>query len=300
MGARQRREAARQASGSAAGLGDRAFDVWRPLLVIAEDAGLVEDGRDWAQDARDAAEALSGGRVSEATSYGVRALRALRALFPTGVDRLSSARIVDKLNADETLPFGGWNDGAGMTSRNLARILDGFGIAPQVLWFADCERTLRGYRAEQFVDAWSRYVARGAASSERAKGTAPQSQMSLDSIRKDDPSLTGVRKVETPDGDRESFALTDSADDPGSEDDATSLLDRGRAMLDELREDGRTLAVEGNGKPPGPIEPARLLSDGTEPDAERFFANLDRWKPYRPPSSHDVEPEDDDERRDLR
>jgi hypothetical protein len=66
------------------GLRDRAFDVWRPLLAIADDAGKADDD-DWPAKARSAAATLSGaGRADAPTSHGTTLLAKLRDLFADG------------------------------------------------------------------------------------------------------------------------------------------------------------------------------------------------------------------------
>ena len=55
------------------GLGDRAYDVWRPLLAIADAAGGTAD-EDWPARARAAAATLSGKGADRPTSYGVALL----------------------------------------------------------------------------------------------------------------------------------------------------------------------------------------------------------------------------------
>jgi hypothetical protein len=69
---------------------------------------------------------------------------------------LATRDILERVNADDELPFGGWHDGNGFDSRAMARLLRAFGIKPRVVRVG--EGTARGYLREQFEDAWERYL----------------------------------------------------------------------------------------------------------------------------------------------
>lgn len=129
---------------------DRPADVWEPLVAIADAAG-----GHWPDRARDACAELTGtGRADEPD--GTRLLADVRHAFG-GADRLTSADLLAKLNADETSPWGGWRRGEGLNSRDLAKLLKPYEVAPKVIKMPD-GTTPRGYTAEMFADAWARYV----------------------------------------------------------------------------------------------------------------------------------------------
>jgi Protein of unknown function (DUF3631) len=134
------------------GLGDRECEVWLPLLNIAD---LV--GGDWPKRAREAAVALSG-NVEGEESRGVRLLTDIKDVFATqgDPDAIFSADLVEALNALEEASWGAWNNGEGMRQRDLAKILKPYAISPHEVRIGDAHK--KGYRREQFVDAWSRYV----------------------------------------------------------------------------------------------------------------------------------------------
>jgi hypothetical protein len=134
------------------GLDDRAAESWEALLAIA-DLAERESGSGWGKDARRAAVALSGGQTEDDT-HGALALRAIRAIFADG-DALHTITIVGRLNADERLPFGDYRKGAGLNDRGLARLLKPFAIVPHPVRLEEVQA--RGYRREQFTDAWERY-----------------------------------------------------------------------------------------------------------------------------------------------
>jgi hypothetical protein len=131
------------------GVTDRAADCWEPLLAIADLAG-----EEWAQRARRAAAYIVGGRPAEEQSYGVRLLREIRALPWEHV--IASAELCHQLNALEEAPWGGWNDGKGITQRDLARRLRVFGISSKKVRVSPTT-TAQGYDRNDFADAWSRY-----------------------------------------------------------------------------------------------------------------------------------------------
>jgi len=128
----------------------RRNEIWRVLFRIADLAG----GR-WPAAARCAALALSAGdRRAEEASARIKLLGDIRGLFDE--ERMSCASLVDALNADEEMPYGGWSDGAGIKTRELGKKLGPYGIHAQKIRFGD--RTLNGYYRTQFEDAWARYL----------------------------------------------------------------------------------------------------------------------------------------------
>jgi hypothetical protein len=174
------------------GLGDRAFDVWRPLLAIAS-----LGGDDWTARAREVAKRLSGKASAPATD-AVRALAKLRDLF-ADAERLSSATIVAELNADDALPFGDRRGGDGITARGLAAMLRAFDIAPRQVWLVD--RNVQGYRREDFADAFTRYLAPVPGSlNPRSPRTQAQSQESTVSDPLDDAGSRGSPDAENGSG----------------------------------------------------------------------------------------------------
>jgi len=131
-----------------AGLDDRAAEAWEPLLAIADLAGGT-----WPAQARAAAVALIGDDADE-PGHGTRLLAALRALF---ADRevLATTSILQAINEDEELPFGGWRHGDGLDSRGLARLLKPYNIRPRSV---RADGGSKGYRRDQFEEPWARYL----------------------------------------------------------------------------------------------------------------------------------------------
>jgi Protein of unknown function (DUF3631)/Toprim-like len=131
-------------------LDDRAAEAWEPLLAIADMAGSS-----WPKRAREAAIALSGQEDREEVTTGTLLLGALRSAFGD-VDRMATTALLDVINADDELPFGGWRDGKGLDGRRLAKLLKPYGIRPRTIRFG--EHTEKGYLAESLADAWERWL----------------------------------------------------------------------------------------------------------------------------------------------
>jgi uncharacterized protein DUF3631 len=132
-------------------LHDRAADNWRPLLAIAD----VCSGP-WPERARVAARLLSGVSADDQGAPAAQLLADVRDLFgDRGVDRLSSAEIVDALVQREDRPWPEWH-GRPLSKRGLARLLGRFGIGPTQLRIGG-DKT-RGYDRAAFADAWARYL----------------------------------------------------------------------------------------------------------------------------------------------
>jgi hypothetical protein len=153
-------------------LNDRAQDAWEPLLAIAEAAGAS-----WPASARTAALELSNGAEPEDESAGVRLLADIRAVFDERrVDRLASAALLSALHDIEEAPWSDWY-GKPITARRLSNLLKSYDIAPNVIRVGD--ETPRGYRREQFEDAWARYLSETGVEAQQAQhphSQAPHSQ----------------------------------------------------------------------------------------------------------------------------
>jgi putative DNA primase/helicase len=136
-----------------AGLNDRAWNNWRPLLAVATVAGP-----EWLARARGAAVALSGeGSDSAEEDVGTLALQHVwDALEPTEVG-LATGSILAHLVAQDEGPWAKWweanlakGEMQGPATR-LARLLRPFGIRPGQLWVDG--QNVRGYAREDFTAA---------------------------------------------------------------------------------------------------------------------------------------------------
>lgn len=132
-------------------LGDRAAEAWEALLAIADLAG-----GEWPDRARQAARALSGSEDSEAQTLGSLALGVTRRAFD-GVDRVATADLLVAMNTDDELPFGTLGNGNGLDGRQLANLLRPYGPRPRTIWLDD-DSSAKGYRREDFLEAWERWL----------------------------------------------------------------------------------------------------------------------------------------------
>jgi Protein of unknown function (DUF3631) len=132
------------------GLDARGNQIWRILFRIADQAG-----GEWPERARLSALELSGGsRRHDDASATVKLLGHIRDLFDD--ERIACRTLVEELNADEAMPYGGWNDGKGITTRELGKKLSRYGIHAKTLRVGEYRGN--GYERDQFEDAWSRYL----------------------------------------------------------------------------------------------------------------------------------------------
>ena len=133
-------------------LDDRAQDVWEPLLAIADLAG-----GDWPDRARRAALALSTGEEREDDSLTVALLRDIDAYFSDNGhdrhDRVRTADLLAYLHAIEDSPWGDWY-GKTLSAHGLSRLLRPYRIKTMPVRVEG--ETVRGYKAEQFADAFAR------------------------------------------------------------------------------------------------------------------------------------------------
>ena len=130
-----------------AGLNDRAEDVWESLIAVADLAG-----GDWPSRARRAAVKLAAAAEQEAAeSLGQRLLADIRELFDGfTVSFMASRELLTRLTKLDDAP---WRD-LELTTRGLSDRLRPYGITPR----RDVTGSMRGYRLEDFADAFGRYL----------------------------------------------------------------------------------------------------------------------------------------------
>lgn len=132
-----------------AGLPDRAEDVWEPLVAIADFAG-----GDWPGRARDAATYLTLEDRDDDGSLTEVLLADLRTVLGDD-EKVASDEVCRRLAAIEESPWGTWR-GHPIEPRALARLLRHHGIKPKQVWIDN--GNVRGYRAEDFIDTFARYL----------------------------------------------------------------------------------------------------------------------------------------------
>ncbi len=154
-------------------LHDRAQDAWEPLTAIADLAGGP-----WPQRIRRAALALSTAGDDDTETHGTRLLAALHRVLGDA-PAVSTEHLLDTINADEDMPYGGWRDGKGLDARGLARFLKPYGVRSRTVRIGSS--TPRGYhRDPDLEEAFSRYLPSPLPEAQHAPqaqhGTDPQRQ----------------------------------------------------------------------------------------------------------------------------
>lgn len=136
-------------------LNDRAQDNWEPLIAIADHAGGP-----WPDAARKTALAISADKDTLSTSMSVQLLadtrEILRSFWNPKLRKISTEDLLQKLIDDTTKPWPTYNRGRPLTPRQLARLLDPYGIKAEVLRVGSS--TKRGYKTANFEDAFIRYL----------------------------------------------------------------------------------------------------------------------------------------------
>jgi hypothetical protein len=136
------------------GVRDRAAEIWRPLLAIADAAG-----GHWPETARRACRHFVIEAGPRDVSTGVRLLADVREIFTDQkTDRMTTADLIRELHAIEDGP---WTDlqGKSLDSRRLAKELDRYSVRPKDVKVNG--KALKGYRIDGdggLADAWSRYL----------------------------------------------------------------------------------------------------------------------------------------------
>lgn len=131
------------------GIVDRAAECWEPLLAVADAAG-----NHWPKRARDAAIALVAGAIDDVQTRGVELLEHIRDAFG-GDDRIWTETLLSRLVDRPESP---WKDirGKALDDRGLASRLRPYRIKSRDIKISGTVR--KGYRVEDFSDAWKRYV----------------------------------------------------------------------------------------------------------------------------------------------
>jgi putative DNA primase/helicase len=131
-------------------LNDRARDSWRPLLAIAELAGVK-----WTEYASACAVKLS--KAKSELSKRTLLLSDIRDIFRKAqVNRMTSTDICAGLIGIEEHPWPELRDGKPITACQLARLLEPLGIRPKQLKMD--KANIRGYELVDFTDSFARYL----------------------------------------------------------------------------------------------------------------------------------------------
>ena len=131
-------------------LDDRQWDNWEPLVTIAD----LLNGK-WPEKARDAAKTFS--KTTGDDNVRVELLQDIKAIFDeTDTVRLSSKDICEELAKMEHRKWPEWRNGKPITARQLASLLQPFGVGPKGIRIGN--KTPRGYELEDLGDSFTRYI----------------------------------------------------------------------------------------------------------------------------------------------
>ena len=128
---------------------DRDADVWEPLIVVADAVG-----GSWPERARVSAVSLVSAAREREASLGIKLLMDCHAAF-ADADRLPTKALLHRLIGLDESPWGDIK-GKPLDERGLAHRLRQYSIESRQIRINDT--TLKGYRREDFVDAWRRYA----------------------------------------------------------------------------------------------------------------------------------------------
>jgi hypothetical protein len=127
-------------------LDDRAQDVWEALLAVADMGG-------WSERARASAIALMRGEEREDDSITGTLIRDIDTVFTANDDEpMKTADLLEGLHRFGESPWAEWH-GKPLTAHGLSRLLKPYRIKTMPVYTG--AETVRGYKVEQFSDAFA-------------------------------------------------------------------------------------------------------------------------------------------------
>jgi hypothetical protein len=191
----------------------RGNEIWRLPFRIADQAG-----GDWPERAWAAARELSGAdRRHQDASAGIKLLAHIEGVF-TG-ERMFCAALVTALNEIDDAPYGGWNMGSGITTRELGKKLVAYGVRAKVIRIG--EGRANGYERGQFEDAWGRYLSTSAPSNRDTVTTRTVEPKTGETNRDKTPLVTVSKSGAIPHEQSDVTVVTVSKPDHGDGGDGT-------------------------------------------------------------------------------
>ena len=147
-------------------LHDRAADNWMPLFAIAYAAG-----GNWPEITRQAAIGLTQAEEDE-DSIKTQLLLDIKTTFEEqGTDRIWTDQLLESLHGMEERAWSDWKNGRALSSRNLSQLLKRFGIRSKDIKIGGTNK--KGYRLDDFNEAFSRYLPKQSATTLLASNNAP-------------------------------------------------------------------------------------------------------------------------------
>ena len=177
-------------------LSDRAADGWEPLVAIADLASLA-----WGSRARHAATTLMNAQDDRST--GVALLIDIHAVFNTRNNpaKISSVDLTNSLKRLDESPWDEWQ----LSARKLSTFLKPYGINSRSVRIGNS--TPKGYRREDFVDAWGRYTP-------DLNATTQHSRFELESADNESSEHHRVADTNSPETGQFELEVADVADNP--------------------------------------------------------------------------------------
>jgi Protein of unknown function (DUF3631) len=204
---------------------NRDADNWRPLFAIADVIGS-----DWPERIREAAALL---RPRDIESTGPMLLGDIQATFDDRqTDRLASTELVEALAAIEGRPWAEWRAGKGASPKpispnQLARLLRPFQIMTNTT-IRIGSKTVKGYRRDQFEQAWQRYLT---PCDRSQSNNADEIRVSNTSQSVTPDSDVTDQKCEKPNNDAPCYHVTDRKPSNGHGEDNAGLSPRAIEQL---------------------------------------------------------------------
>jgi putative DNA primase/helicase len=151
------------------GLSARQEDICEPLLAIADACGGI-----WPDAMRQAILHFCRQAKTDEGDAKHELLKDIQEGFrqQSPADRFSSAAMREYLNGLEHGQWGGWNDGKGISQRQIAERLRSYGITSRNIRLAD-GKVARGYYLADCTEAFSRYLTQSGSQS-ATSATDPQ------------------------------------------------------------------------------------------------------------------------------
>lgn len=131
-------------------LEDREEELWLPLFAVC--AALAPDRLPELK--RVALDMAGQKNAGEPSDWGISLLQDIRLVFCG--QRMATSELITALHSLDNSPWRGWNQGRGMSARDIARLLRPFAISPRNM--RQSNSVSKGYLATDFRDAWERYL----------------------------------------------------------------------------------------------------------------------------------------------
>jgi hypothetical protein len=132
------------------------------------------------------------------------------------VDRLATADLLEGLHGLEDAPWSDWRRGRPVTGRGLGDLLRPYRVRSRTVRLDDGS-TPKGYKREQFDDAWKRYLPATAAPIRHNATTRTGSGIAAETDPPQDRVVADSEAAENPHGERDVADVADRGAGDGAE-----------------------------------------------------------------------------------